>query len=301
MPVRMVVSERFQPPGSPASSAGGQWGRIVPTKTTSRRTPPRKIGARTPPVTISPSASSPSSTSRSTPPLARSGEPLPTTRTQQIEELEDILSDLLQCCGAENEPASQRLNDSILLLREEVDEEIKRISRSNHMRLLDPTAIILREINASSPLGVQVPQLERAINGALMERAIERAKRPSFSSSTQRLLSSPDERLLSPDKRLLSPNNLSRIARKKLHEARAMQALANEGVSCQFVFLSADALRDETSADSMQRLQPMQEIQRDHPEWLHAETITLDEACERTFADTHIAVSHRWDNPLHPE
>ena len=46
---------------------------------------------------------------------------------------------------------------------------------------------------------------------------------------------------------------------------------------------------------------PFQTLQQRHPEWLHRETLTLEDACRRTFATTHVAVSHRWDDAVSPD
>lgn len=223
---------------------------------------------------------------------------IPALLSEQISEMDDLLNDLLAATFSttsemnellKDEPASQQVNQCVLLLRAEVDERLKRLGRTNSMQL-QPNAIIRRELMAS-PLGVCVSELERAITGALMERAMERCKHTPGDAAPSSSLRLSSSMRLSPD-----PSN--RAARKKLDEARVVQAMANDGVGCPFVFLSADVLRDE---HAMPRLLPLQEIQRTNPEWLLEETITLDDTCKRSYAESHIAVSHRWDDAHEPD
>jgi len=88
-------------------------------------------------------------------------------------------------------------------------------------------------------------------------------------------------------------------ARAKLAEARDVQSQAERGSGCHFVWLDAEALRK--SRDTMPRLLPKQVLQQRHPEWLHTEVLTLEDACMRTHAFDHVAISHRWDERETPD
>jgi len=124
---------------------------------------------------------------------------------------------------------------------------------------------VIREQLTAPPLGVIVPELERA-------------------------LSLPDPSL--GDHELAA-------ARDKLEQAKIVQGLAEKGDGCPFLFLDAAALRDSES--ELPLLLPMQELLRNHPQWFHTEMLTLDDACTRTLAFDHVAVSHRWDEPSEPD
>ena len=131
----------------------------------------------------------------------------------------------------------------------------------------------IREQLALPPIGVQLNELDKA-------------------------LSMPDPSA--------SPADLS-AGKLKLDEARAVQSMATEGSGCPFVFLDADALRNATTGTLTgeqhlpTRLMSYQELQRRFPQWLHTETLTLEDACTRRLAHDHVAVSHRWDEVETPD
>jgi len=124
---------------------------------------------------------------------------------------------------------------------------------------------ILRQQLATVPLGVLVSELERAL--AMPD--------PSFTEGELQ------------------------DAQIKLNEAKDVQSRAELGSGCPFVWLDAAALR--SSAESMPRLLPMQALQEEHPDWFHTEMLTLEDACRRSFAHDHVAISHRWDERNSPD
>jgi len=67
--------------------------------------------------------------------------------------------------------------------------------------------------------------------------------------------------------------------------------------SCTFIFLRADKVR----GSSEEKLLPLQDIRRLHPEWLVRRELTFNDACTCALTRTMLSVSHRWENQAHPD
>ena len=89
-------------------------------------------------------------------------------------------------------------------------------------------------------------------------------------------------------------------ARTLLEEARGAQQAAEEGRTCTFVFVDAARLRESTEVDLPLLLQ-LQELEERHPDWIVRVTISFATVCTSNLSSEYLAVSHRWDNPGHPD
>ena len=70
-----------------------------------------------------------------------------------------------------------------------------------------------------------------------------------------------------------------------------------EGTRCSFWFLRADKLRGFTG-----RTPPkLQELRREHPDWLEQRTISFREGCDSVFERSILVVSHRWETRGEPD
>jgi len=137
---------------------------------------------------------------------------------------------------------------------------------------------------------VELVSLEHYLPGGVIKEQLSKPPLGVLVADLERALSMPDPSV--PDVDLAA-------ARVKLANAREVQQLADRGTSCPFVWLDADALRD--SVEEMPVLMPFQALLIEHPEWLHTEVITLEDACRRTHAHDHCAISHRWDERETPD
>ena len=88
-------------------------------------------------------------------------------------------------------------------------------------------------------------------------------------------------------------------ARSALERAREVQQLAGDGVSCTFTFLIADKIRHSTSSPGP--LPRLQDLERDHPDWLETRELSLEKVCRGEYVEEYVAVSHRWDTPEAPD
>lgn len=137
---------------------------------------------------------------------------------------------------------------------------------------------------------VELVSLEHYLPGGVIKEQLSKPPLGVLVADLERALSMPDPSV---------PHDDLAAARVKLANAREVQQLADRGTSCPFVWLDADALRD--SVEEMPILLPFQALLIEHPEWLHTEVITLEDACRRTHAHDHCVISHRWDERETPD
>jgi len=69
------------------------------------------------------------------------------------------------------------------------------------------------------------------------------------------------------------------------------------GERCSFWFVRADQLRDLTGTTPLR----LQELRRDHPDWLAQRTLSFDEGCTGAYVQDTLVVSHRWEEPGKPD
>ena len=78
----------------------------------------------------------------------------------------------------------------------------------------------------------------------------------------------------------------------------ARVAECSRGRRCPFWFVRADRVR----AFSGVTLPRLQDLRRDHPEWLEQRTISFADGCDGAFArGAFLVVSHRWEQAAAPD
>ena len=87
------------------------------------------------------------------------------------------------------------------------------------------------------------------------------------------------------------------------NRALADAAIEMQGAQCTFVFIDAEVIRsgqyEEAGYTTLPRLQ---EIEVDHPEWVHKRLLQRHLAYGRhEYRDNILAVSHRWELPQDPD
>lgn len=137
---------------------------------------------------------------------------------------------------------------------------------------------------------VELTKLQVYLPGGVIKEQMDKPALGVLVPDLERALAMPDPSVPAED---------LTAAREKLTAAKEVQRLADAGTGCPFVFLDADALRQ--SQETMPYLLSLQQLQAEHPEWLHTQTITLEDACKRTHAQDHVAISHRWDEKDAPD
>ena len=77
--------------------------------------------------------------------------------------------------------------------------------------------------------------------------------------------------------------------------AEAPLRLAREGRSATFLFLDASKLRAD---DELLHMPSMRELSARRADWLIPREIRLRDVCNGMLRDAHLAVSHRWEDPV---
>ena len=88
----------------------------------------------------------------------------------------------------------------------------------------------------------------------------------------------------------------------KIRRAKS-QLLALKGDECSFWFIKAEVLRTGAArfAGAANSLPRLQDLQRDHPDWLVKETLSMRGAARHEYVGWICAVSHRWEKPKEPD
>jgi len=71
-------------------------------------------------------------------------------------------------------------------------------------------------------------------------------------------------------------------------------------MSCDFFFVRAAKLREASDAE-FPRMVTLQEMRSRFPDWIERRTIDFDSVVKGEYRDRYLAVSHRWEDPEHPD
>ena len=85
------------------------------------------------------------------------------------------------------------------------------------------------------------------------------------------------------------------LAGRESHKAPYSAAELSE--ACAFWFVKAKCLRESKEG----RLLTLQEIRRDHPDWLEQRRVTFGDCCTGKLSQAVLAVSHRWEDKENPD
>ena len=95
----------------------------------------------------------------------------------------------------------------------------------------------------------------------------------------------------------IEPGGASARAARPLDQSAEGGSLLDEAPRCAFWFVHADKLRGFQGKTPPR----LQEVRREHPDWLEQQTISFREGCDGAFERSTLVVSHRWEKKEEPD